>query len=215
MSIYLIRHGETASNRARIVQWPDTPLSERGIAQARLLGRRLADVGITRIVTSDMQRAHMTAAPIEEATGVPLSLDPDLRERFFGDHCGTPYEELTQRGHDIFAPDHEPPNGESWAAFHARVDRAWENAGKLAASIDGHLAIVTHGLVCHSITARLVETHASLDPGSYGRDGPPIRFGNTAVSVLTGPLPWRFELFACTAHLDDAVADDGTALSGI
>ena len=32
MQIFLIRHGETAANAARIVQTPDTPLSERGIA---------------------------------------------------------------------------------------------------------------------------------------------------------------------------------------
>ena len=42
MTILLIRHGETALNAARIVQPADTPLSERGIAQARALARRLA-----------------------------------------------------------------------------------------------------------------------------------------------------------------------------
>ena len=39
MSIILIRHGETAFNVARVLQPADTPLSERGIAQA--LGRLL------------------------------------------------------------------------------------------------------------------------------------------------------------------------------
>jgi broad specificity phosphatase PhoE len=217
MAIYLIRHGETAGNRARVVQTPDIPLSDRGIAQARLLGERLREAGITRIVASDMARAHMTAEPIEEATGVPLELDPDLQERNFGDHRGTPYETLTEKGVEIFAPGHAPPNGETWEAFHARVDRAWESARRRAAEETGHLAVVTHGLVCHSITARLAELPGSLEPGSFGRDGPPIRFGNTSVSFLSGSGPgtWRFELFACTAHLEGAVADDGTALSGI
>ncbi len=215
MSIYLIRHGETAGNRARIVQYPDTPLSDRGIAQAECLARRLADAGIRRIVCSDMARAHMTAEPLERVTGVTIDFDADLRERFFGDHCGTPYSELMERGVDIFAPDHEPPNGETWRGFHARVDRAWETVGRLAAETEGHLAVVTHGLVCHSITARLVELPASLAVEGFGRDGPPIRFGNTAVSILAGPDPWRFDLFACTTHLDGAVADDGSALSGM
>ena len=215
MAIYLIRHGETASNRERIVQFPDTPLSQRGIAQARRLAERLADAGITRIVCSDMDRARMTAEPLAEATGVGLELDADLRERFFGDHCGTPYSELMDRGLDIFAPDHDPPGGESWQVFHDRVERAWQTAGRLSAEASGHLAVVTHGLVCHSITARLVEPPEAVAPGSYGRDGPPLRFGNTSVSILEGGAQMRFALYACTAHLDGAVADDGTALSGM
>lgn len=215
MAIYLIRHGETAFNKARVVQHPEVPLSERGVAQARRLAERLADAGITRILCSDMARARMTAEPLEQVTGLRAELDPDLRERFFGDHCGTPYSELMERGLDIFAPDHEPPNGESWPVFHDRVERGWATVGRLAAEGKGHLAVVTHGLVCHSITARLVERPAVLAPGSYGLDGPPIRFGNTAISILEGPSPWRFDLFACTAHLDGAVADDGSALSGL
>ena len=216
MAIYLIRHGETASNRSRVVQFPETPLSERGIAQARLLGARTKDLGITCIVSSDMARAKMTADAVEAATGAPLSLDCDLQERNFGDHRGTPYPELIEQGIELFDPDYDPPNGESWNGFHERVDRAWANACRIVESLEGHLALVTHGLVCHSIAARLAEVPPSLlPPASYGRNGPPIRFGNTAISRLQGPSPWRFDLFACTAHLDGAVADDGASLSGI
>ena len=220
MAIYLIRHGETALNHARVVQSPDTPLSERGITQAQLLGKRVADAGITHILVSDMARARMTADPVEANTRATLTVDPDLAERHFGDHRGTPYSELIEQGLDIFAPDHAPPNGETWDAFHERVDRAWENVCEVAASLDGHLAVVSHGLVCHSIAARLTELPGSLaPPDPYARNGPPIRFGNTSVSILKASSdeggPWRFELFGCTAHLKGAVADDGTSLSGI
>jgi broad specificity phosphatase PhoE len=43
LSIILIRHGETASNAARVLQFPDTPLSERGLAQARAVAKRFAN----------------------------------------------------------------------------------------------------------------------------------------------------------------------------
>src|SRR5713101_10206177 len=123
MSIFLIRHGETLGNASRTVQLPDNPLSPRGVAQAERLARRLASEGIASILSSDFARAVTTAEHLRRATGAPISYDPLLQERNFGDLRGTPYAEL---GFDPFAPDYEPPAGESWPIFHARVDRAWE-----------------------------------------------------------------------------------------
>src|SRR5262245_16643661 len=148
MAIYLIRHGETVGNAARIVQRPDSPLSPRGIAQAERLARSLAAEGISRIVSSDLMRATMTAAPLQRATGAPLMLDALLQERNFGDLRGTAYADLSV---DIFAPDYEPPNGESWEIFHQRVDRAWALIREAAIGSRGHVAVVTHGLVCRSL----------------------------------------------------------------
>ena len=59
MSIVLIRHGETDLNAARVLQWPDTPLGERGRAQARALGVRFAAASPRPVLlaSSDMARA--------------------------------------------------------------------------------------------------------------------------------------------------------------
>ena len=72
--IFLIRHGETEGNAARIVQRPEIPLSPRGQAQAEALARRLAKESVARIVSSDLARAVGTAERLERATGAPLSL---------------------------------------------------------------------------------------------------------------------------------------------
>jgi 2,3-bisphosphoglycerate-dependent phosphoglycerate mutase len=191
VALFLIRHGETLGNAARIVQRPDNPLSPRGIAQAERLARRLAGEGIARVLASDLTRARMTADHIVTATGVPLELEALLHERSFGDIRGTPYVEL---GFDMFAPDYAPPNGESWAVFHARVDRAWARVQEVAAATDGHLAVVTHGLVCRSLADR----HLVLPAGQLA----PERWGNTSLTVLDGPAPWRVRLLNCVAHLD-------------
>ena len=61
MAIYLIRHGQTPSNAARVMQYPDTPLSESGVLQAQRLGERLREVGIRHILSSDYARARATA----------------------------------------------------------------------------------------------------------------------------------------------------------
>ena len=190
--IFLIRHGETFGNASRIVQHPDTPLSPRGVAQAERLARRLAREGIARIVSSDFARAAATANTLQAATGAPLSFEPLLQERNFGDLRGRPYAEL---GFDMFEPDYAPPNGETWPVFHARVDRAWARVQALAATTDGHLAVVTHGLVCRSLAAR----HLVLADG----DAVPERWENTSVTVVACPAPWRVSLLNCIAHLDD------------
>ena len=79
VSIFLIRHGETASNRALVVQTPDTPLSERGLEQARRVAERLAAAGVASILSSDMARAAMTASELVESTGASLELEVLLK----------------------------------------------------------------------------------------------------------------------------------------
>ena len=200
--IFLIRHGETADNAARIVQLPAAPLSPRGVAQAERLARRLAGAGVARILSSDLARARTTAECLQRATGAPLLFEPLLHERNFGDIRGTAYAEL---GLDMFAPDYAPPNGETWPVFHARVDGAWERVKALAATTDGNLAVVTHGLVCRSLAGR----HLRLPEGVIV----PERWENASVTIVECPQPWRVTLLNCVAHLDDL--DATPASSGV
>ena len=67
-----------------------------------------------------------------------------------GDLRGTPYADL---GFDMFAPNYAAQRQEL-GGLHARVDRAWGRVLGAAAATDGHLAVVTHGLVCRSLAAR-------------------------------------------------------------
>jgi probable phosphoglycerate mutase len=201
--IFLIRHGETAGNAARVVQRPEIPLSPRGHGQAERLAQRLATAGITRILSSDLARAAMTAEHLARTTGAPIELDPLLHERNFGDIRGTAYADL---GFDPFAPGYVPPNGESWEAFHARVDRAWQRVRATAAGTgSGHLAVVTHGLVCRSLAAR----HLRLPEGH----GVPERWENTSVTIVDAREPWCVELLNCCAHLADRHAASATGLA--
>jgi probable phosphoglycerate mutase len=200
--IFLIRHGETFGNALRIVQLPDTPLSPRGVAQAERLARRLAEAGVARIVSSDLARAAATAQTLQRLTGAPLSFDPLLHERNFGDLRGRAYADLDFDPYDV---EYVPPNGESWAVFHARVDQAWARVVALADATSGHLAVVTHGLVCRSLAAR----HLSLPGGT----AIPQRWQNCSLTIVECPAPWRVQLLNCIAHLDGDAAssvDSGT-----
>lgn len=189
MAIFLLRHGETDSNAARVVQTPDVPLSERGIAQAELLARRLAEHGVATILCSDLRRAAMTAEPLRAATGAPITFDPGLQERNYGDVRGQAYAAL---GVDILAADYEPPGGERWDEFHTRVDAGWRRIAAAAAA-DGNLAVVTHGLVCYSLALR----HLQLPPDH----GASVRWHNASVTVVDAHPPWAVRVLNCTRHL--------------
>ncbi len=202
MAIFLIRHGETALNAARVVQRPETPLSARGLAQADLLAHRLADQRITFILASNLVRAAMTAERLQAVIGVTPRIDPDLQERNYGDVRGMAYSAL---GVNILAPDYEPPGGERWEDFHARVDRVWERVCQTAAETTGNLAVVTHGLVCYSLASR----HLRLPPGA----AVPLHWGNTSLTIVDAAPPWTVRLLNCIAHLDQLTRDDPLAPS--
>ncbi len=200
MRLLLIRHGETALNAARILQPPDTPLSERGLAQAAALGNRLRAEPIDAIWSSDLPRAWQTAAAL--AAGRPIRPEPLLQERNFGDWRGRPYDSLP---FDPLATAEAPPGGESGDAFDARIARAWAAAVAAAAELPGTLALVTHGLVIR----RLLEAVVPLAPGV----APPRHIGNTSLTLVEGTPP-RAVRVDCTAHLDATHVDDPRALSG-
>lgn len=190
MSILLVRHGETEGNAAQIFQSPDAPLSSVGKAQAQRLAERIAASGVTRIITSDFVRAVETASYVSRRTGVALELDAVLRERDFGDLRGMRYDAVDT---NPFAPDYVPPNGESWAAFRARVALAWERIARLGDGGPGNLLVVTHGLFCHS----LVERHLALPPGTL----PPAFWKNSSLTEIDPAPPWTVRRMNCVSHL--------------
>lgn len=152
----LIRHGETVWNReGRMQGHSDSPLSDIGLIQARLLAGRLAQIEFDALYSSDSERAHRTARSVAEATGHAIIVEPRLRERNFGIFEGlTGLEIQTQYPDDFLRfesrdPEFVVPGGESTFAFRSRVlDCLREIAERHA---DGVVVVVTHGLVLDQV----------------------------------------------------------------
>ena len=91
--IYFVRHGETVWNvENKICGMTDSPLTEKGRAQARQTGALVHASGlhIDEILYSPLSRAADTAKAIAAATGIPAREEPRLREQCFGKYEGTP-----------------------------------------------------------------------------------------------------------------------------
>lgn len=190
MTIYLIRHGETAANKKRVLQMPDSPLSETGIQQAKKLGHRLSNSTISNILCSDYPRALQTAEQVNHYHDLEITTTSLLQERHFGDWRGKPYDEVAK---DRLNSDLAPPNGENTATFFERIGRTWQFIQQHAQKDDGITLVVSHGLTCRA----LVQNHLPLADGL----SLPERWSNTSVTVMEYQDDWLVTLVDCVAHL--------------
>ncbi len=156
--ILLIRHGETAWNAVRRLQGHlDIPLSAEGRRQAKALASALQAEKLDAIISSDLQRAVQTAGEVARLQGLSTRLDPQLRERCFGDFEGKLYSELPEIYPEAYAqwrlrdpdfhfpakPDEPTNRGESIREFHQRVVQSLRH---YAQQFEGKtIAIVAHG----------------------------------------------------------------------
>lgn len=146
-----IRHGETDWNRQHRFQGQiDVPLNATGHEQAERLGRRLQDEAADVLLASDLERARQTAAPLARAWGLPVLVEPGVREQAFGMLEGLDFPTIQREHPQLLAQwlrhraDFElPGGGESQRAFYRRVTTAVQ---ALAVRHAGRrVAVVTHG----------------------------------------------------------------------
>ena len=166
--LVLVRHGETEWNSDNRVQGSvDVPLSAKGIAQAKALGRGFRSLGMAfdRVYTSDLDRSRTTGQILQEALDIPvLVTSPLLRELDCGDWEGEVIADLRRSKESAYrAWKHDPayfiPNGESLMAVHDRVQVFFAEQ-KVTLDVCEDVLIVAHGLLNRMVLSVLLQ----LDP---------------------------------------------------
>jgi len=148
--LLVIRHGQTAWNaNARIQGHTDIALDGMGEWQAERLAQALGDADLQAVYTSDLARAHQTAAPLAACLGLRATPYSGLRERAFGEFEGLSFAQIEQRWPEQAArwrrrdPDFGAPGGEVLRDFRQRVVAS---VTRLALAHRGQgIALVTHG----------------------------------------------------------------------
>ena len=150
--IYFVRHGQTVWNvENKICGATDSPLTEQGREQARLLGRQIRESGIhiDQILCSPLSRARDTAMAIAEATGLSLKEEKRLTEQNFGKWEGTPRD-----GKDFladkrnFVTDYE--GGESMTRVCQRI---YNLLDELKAQPDKVYLLVAHNGIARAVNS--------------------------------------------------------------
>lgn len=182
MRLYLVRHGETESNRAGLALGrADVPLNERGLWQAQQLGAALAGEPLTAVYASPLMRARQTAAAIASHHGLAVNLAPALIEMDIGELDGLTFAEIRDR-HPGLLEKWASPEGQATALFGSESladvrDRAWRYLQSLARRHEGDVVCaVTHNFVILSLLA----TTLGLELPQFRR----LRHAVAAVSLL-------------------------------
>lgn len=151
MKIYFCRHGETLWNKHNKLQGHlDSPLSEKGMLQAKQLGQRLVQYQPQLIISSDLGRAISTAELLNEFLNVPIEVSSLLRERCFGDLQGLSRLETEHQWGAIwqaydsrFEANHIAiGNAESATAVLARIERFFASIEKRKLN---RIVVIGHG----------------------------------------------------------------------
>jgi len=206
MRLFLVRHGQTSWNiSGRAQGHTDISLDPTGLDQAAKVGNAFLDLPVDRIITSDLARSVETAEPISRATGIPLELRQDLRERTFGEWEGLPFTEVIGKLREkaelagISPQEVRPPGGESFRDVWDRLEPFYQ----MLRQSEGSIVVVSHGGSLSVLAAKLIR--GTLDTSRA------FRLANTGITELER----RPEgLFLITRYSDTAHLGSERALSG-
>nr|WP_246297228.1 histidine phosphatase family protein [Janibacter cremeus] len=202
-----MRHGQTVSNAKGIWQGQlDHELSDLGHEQARAAAVALSSLRPTRVVSSDLARAHVTAQEVAAASGgLEVWVDERWREIHAGGWQGLTadqvYSQYPQDADKLISGEdfRRGGHGESLADVAARTRTALDD---LIATMDRGecVVIATHGVTGRCLVAELVGLDQSLAWRALGG------FGNCHWAVLeedstptTGRSSWRIAQWNASA----------------
>ncbi|MFD0213678.1 histidine phosphatase family protein [Streptomyces hirsutus] len=161
LHVFLVRHGESVwHDENRYAGVTDIDLSEHGRAQAARLASWAGRADLTAVWSSPMRRCRQTAEGSATRAGLPLMVEPRLRELDFGIAEGMTRAEMRQRLPTVLkAFEADPvgshfPEGEDPVAVGERY--ADFLGGLRAGHREGRVLVVAHSTAIRLTLCRLL-----------------------------------------------------------
>ncbi|MGE0598366.1 MAG: histidine phosphatase family protein [Dehalococcoidia bacterium] len=182
MTVYLVRHGETAHNRDGLgLGRADVPLTRTGFAQAKAVAERFETEPVTKVLSSPLSRALTVAEFVAEPHGLVPEVIESLTELDVGETEGLAFAAMRERFPE-FLKDWASaegwrarmPGGESIEDLANRLHPLVED---LLAFEDGDVVVVSHNFTLRVLACQML----GLSPSRFRS----FELGLASVSALT------------------------------
>lgn len=207
MKIYLVRHGESEGNKKNVFQNPDILLSSEGIKQAKILAKRLVDLPIDFVYSSNMARAKQTSGIISEVINKKVELWEDIRELIrpsilWGKEVdGTEGKEFRKLMEENYKnPDWKFQDEESYNELRLRAKKVLKHL--LAKHRNQNVLLVSHGTMIKMLISTMIFGD-NLSPETFWFIRNKLWSKNSGVTVCeyTDKYGWGLLNWNDTAHL--------------
>ena len=205
MEIYFVRHGQTVWNvEKRFQGLSDSPLTELGITQAKLLGEKLKDIKFDKFYSTSLKRANDTANYIKGNRKQKVEIFDDFVEISMGDMEGIKQEDFKKlypeqvKNFFFNQLEYNPSSfgGESFLEVRERVIRGLNKFIELNKNYE-RVLVVSHGATLKT----LLHYISGKDISTLSDEAIPKNTSYTIVKYQNG----KFEItdFSNTSHLEE------------
>lgn len=204
MEIYFVRHGQTIWNvEKRFQGLSDSPLTELGITQAKLLGEKLKDIKFDKFYSTSLKRAYDTANYIKGNRKQKVEIFDDFVEISMGDMEGIKQEDFKKlypeqvKNFFFNQLEYDPSSfgGESFLEVRERVIRGLNKFIELNKNYE-RVLVVSHGATLKT----LLHYISGKDISTLSDEAIPKNTSCTIVKYENG----KFEIidFSNVSHLE-------------
>ncbi|WP_373080840.1 histidine phosphatase family protein [Fusobacterium animalis] len=204
MEIYFVRHGQTIWNvEKRFQGLSDSPLTELGITQAKLLGEKLKDIKFDKFYSTSLKRAYDTANYIKGNREQKVEIFDDFVEISMGDMEGIKQEDFKKlypeqvKNFFFNQLEYDPSSfgGESFLEVRERVIRGLNKFIELNKNYE-RVLVVSHGATLKT----LLHYISGKDISTLSDEAIPKNTSYTIVKYENG----KFEIidFSNISHLE-------------
>ena len=205
MEIYFVRHGQTVWNvEKRFQGLSDSPLTELGITQAKLLGEKLKDIKFDKFYSTSLKRAYDTANYIKGNRKQKVEIFDDFVEISMGDMEGIKQEDFKKlypeqvKNFFFNQLEYNPSSfgGESFLEVRERVIRGLNKFIELNKNYE-RVLVVSHGATLKT----LLHYISGKDISTLSDEAIPKNTSYTIVKYENG----KFEIidFSNISHLEE------------
>ena len=204
MEIYFVRHGQTIWNvEKRFQGLSDSPLTELGITQAKLLGEKLKNIKFDKFYSTSLKRAYDTANYIKGNRKQKVEIFDDFVEISMGDMEGIKQEDFKKlypeqvKNFFFNQLEYNPSSfgGESFLEVRERVIKGLNKFVELNKNYE-RVLVVSHGATLKT----LLHYISGKDISTLSDEAIPKNTSYTIVKYENG----KFEIidFSNTSHLE-------------